>query len=110
MKITKAQLLDRKIYNPYNIASAGPEPKVFIDYNPLGDSWNIKGWEVCCMGSPTSYFSCWRPREDKEPQRLAALAWATERYGIQEWERSPFGSYHPKGWLQALDRSARRTE
>ena len=46
-------------------------------------------------------------RKYKEPMRLEAIAWAAARYKIEgEWERDPWGDYHPAGALQAAQESA----
>lgn len=40
-------------------------------------------------------------REEKAEQLAAALAWASECYGIVEWAKTPFGAYAPKPFVKA---------
>lgn len=116
-KLTKAKLHAMGIRNPHNIASQGPRPQVVIDYYPqdLGRGGHGAKWKVFEIGVQTDPTAPWYehgnkafyPRyplnkENKDACRDAAMAWAAERYGIKEWERSPFGSYHPKGTLASL--------
>ena len=114
-KLTKTDLRARHIYNPWDLAKRQNGLQVFIDYSPqmLGRAMHFACWQVLRIGYKTDKggaawydmgnktFPCYHPRGDKAPQLQAALAWATERYHIAEWERSPFGSYHPKGTLEA---------
>ena len=120
MKLTKAILRKRfRIFNPRDIATQQNGHKIFVVYSPqvVGRAYRSAKWSVASVTEQTDpnahwtehgtkTFHCWHPMEDKEKQRLEALAWATERYGIIEWERSPFGSYHPKGTLEHLDTPA----
>ena len=102
--LTLAWLREHGIYNPWGLAELQDEPRVYVDYVPQGDGRSLQsaGWRTYRVGQNTAQaFICYRPREDKERQRLAAIAWATERYEVAEWERSPFGSWHPKGTLAA---------
>lgn len=109
-RITKAHLEELGIFNPYGLAQTQPEPKVFIVYyiatSGLGSSYAQwvayrPGHRIGRDGGKS--FSIPRPREQKESQRLAAIAWATERWGVKGWEKSPFGSWHPKGTLERLE-------
>ena len=120
-QLTKNDLRARRIYNPWDLAKGQNDPQVFIDYSPqmLGRAMRFACWQVLRIGyktdrgSPAWYaktFTCYHPREDKAPQLQAALAWATERYRIAEWERSPFGSYHPKGTLEATAKQSPEKE
>ena len=102
-RLTKTQLRGRKIYNEWHLAALQDEPKVYLLYSPATDGhiaryaqWsfrqNGRGGEI--KGSTLH-----SPSKDKENYRVALLKWATNEYGITEWERSPFGSYHPVGTL-----------
>jgi hypothetical protein len=52
-----------------------------------------------CHGHKT--FSLWK-REEKEAKRLEAIAWASFVFKVEgEWERDPWGDYHPAGTLEA---------
>lgn len=105
MRLTKNQLRERKIYNEYEIAELQDEPKVWVSFTPYDSRGvDISGWRVYRIGWITAgkqgakaFLN--RGREDKEEKRLEALAWAEDRYGISDWERSPFGSYHPTGTM-----------
>lgn len=111
-RLTKPQLQERKIYNPYGLAELQDQPKVWVEFTPngTGRSMTIGGWRVHHLGyssDPDNKFGSKAfinlSRDDKEEKRLQAIAWATERYTIQDWERSPFGTYHPVG---TMDRAA----
>lgn len=106
---TKAQLRERLISNPYGLAATQPEPRVAVEYYPEGDHSNPR-WVVFGVGfkvypegtwsqDGNRVFVCFRPSEDKESKLSKAIEWATGRYGITDWERSPFGSYHPVGTM-----------
>ena len=110
MKLTKNQLREQKVYNEHNYADLQDDPyKVWVSYTPTdrnSRSMTVSGWYVHRNGYRTdpkdrTGSKCFvdHGRRDKEEKRLEAIAWATERYGIQEWERSPFGSYHPVGTM-----------
>ena len=107
-KLTKNQLRDRHIINTYNLANLQDEPKVWVTYTPseIGRSMVVSGWSVHRVGYYTDPNKRYQSkafvnygRHDKEEKRLQALAWAEERYKITDWERSPFGSYHPVGTM-----------
>ena len=118
MRITRETLRLLRLITPRDIARAGPEPRIFIDYMPqdLTRGGHNAKWQVYGVGFKTDpeghwddygnkTFDCWRPSVDKEPQRLAAIAWATKQYGVKEWERSLYGSYHPAGTVAAALRA-----
>ena len=106
-KLTKNKLRERRVFNEYELGNLQDEPKVWFSFIPQGDwrSMVSSGWYVHRLGYNTdglqkeSKSFIHHGREDKEPKRLEAMAWASERYNIHEWERSPFGSYHPVGTL-----------
>lgn len=113
MAVTKAKLREFDIVNQHNLASCDGGLHVWVGYSPAdtGRAYRSAKWQVCRVGFKTDAsasawwgdngnktFNVYR-REEKESQRLAAIEWATKRYGIEEWEKSPFGSYHPKGTL-----------
>ena len=117
MRITKDTLHRLDLINPYDVARAGPKPRVFIDYRPqdLSRAGHPARWQVCGIGFKTDpdghwedyghkTFNCFRPSKDKEFMRLEAVAWASEKYGVEEWEKSPYGSYHPLGTMAAAIR------
>jgi hypothetical protein len=69
-------------------------------------------WQVIKPGDKTDAGGRWynhghktfnvRGREEKEARRLEAIAWASSVYNITgEWERDPWGGYHPEGALEA---------
>ena len=112
---TKAQLNAMGVFNPHGLAKHCGGLTVYVEYSPqdLGRIAHFAKWQVIRIGYKTDpdghwsdnghkTFTAYNPREEKEKQLQAALAWASERYGITEWERSPFGSYHPKGTGAAI--------
>ena len=111
--LTKEQWRTRHIFNPYTLANAAGGLKVFIDYRPQdrGRASVTAAWVVVRIGYRTDPDGFWRDDGHKtfnlwhgseRQQRLdEATAWASERYGITAWERSPFGSWHPEGTMAA---------
>lgn len=120
-KLTKAKLHAVGIRNPHDIATkAAFAPLLYVAYSPqdLGRGGNSARWTVKGIGFDTHPKAPWyqygckafypdisQPlnKINKDATRDKALAWASENYGVTEWERSPFGSYHPKGTLAALN-------
>ena len=101
-RLTIKQLRDRKIYNEWHLAALQDSPRVYLEYYPATDGhlaqyacWpfrEYKGGEI--TGAVLN-----QPSKQKQHHRLALLEWALKEYDISEWERSPFGSYHPVGTL-----------
>lgn len=114
MKLTKNILREQyEVHNPFEIAKK-TNTKVYIDYCTAlhGRMARNACWQVLGVGFNTDpdapwynygnkTFNVWG-RDDKESKRLEAISWTSEKYGIAEWEKSPFGSYHPKGTLEKL--------
>lgn len=120
--MTKNDLRAMGIFNEHDLAKRDGGSNLYVCYRAQdnGRGGHSSGWLVIRVGHKTDpeghwgeygnkYFLTWG-RHDKEEKRLEAIAWATARYGIQEWERSPFGSYHPKGTLTGLRQAARARE
>jgi len=42
-------------------------------------------------------------RVDKESKLAEIKAVAEQRYGVKEWEKSPFGSWHPLGTMAKVE-------
>jgi hypothetical protein len=114
MKLTRAILAEKyKIHNPHNLATA-THTQIVVAYVPAdtGRGGQAAHWTVYSPYFETDPNAAWYNhgcktfmvwgRHDKEAMRLEALSWATAQYGITEWERSPFGSYHQKGTLARL--------
>jgi len=107
--ITKAQLLALSI-NAYDLASLQDEPKVYIAYySPMsGFAARYAQWVVHRIRYRTGgslgdkYFPVPSISKDKERKRLEAITWASQKYRISEWEKSPLGTYHPKGTLERV--------
>ena len=109
----KAKLAERGIWDSYALAKTTPL-KVYL-YLRADNSRERGGhspwWAVKRIGFITNKNAAWYEdgsktfayynRDGKEDARLAALAWASERYGIKEWERDPWGGYHPIGAIEA---------
>lgn len=91
---------------------ADPAGQVWIGYNtsaprsPVGSWWAVyrRGYKTDPKGDWYRYgnkaFSAYG-RADRAPKLAAAQAWAGERYGIQEWKRTPFGSYGDAAFVTA---------
>jgi len=112
MKLTKPQWKEQfKVYNPHDLARLGGEPPVYVDYHgaETGRAYRSAKWVVIhirektdpsghWMDNGSKVFNVYR-KEEKEQQLKAALEFG-KKYGVVEWERSPFGSFHPKGTME----------
>lgn len=110
---TKLQLGERNICNSHNVCTSGGG-KVYIDYRAwdsvsrCSSAWLVHGigFETDPAGSHFSdhgskSFGVWG-RDVKAVKLKHAKAWASERYGIDEWERDPFGGWQDKRVWQAV--------
>lgn len=97
-----------KVANPHGFYGKG---HVFIAYTPADYGRGGRGahWQVHRPGFETDpggdwynhgrkTFQVWAAHgkshaETKRAVLAEAQAWASERYGITEWKRDPFGSY-----------------
>ena len=113
-KITD-KLNEAGIYNAHGFAGHG---NVYIVYTPND---NMRGglsarWQVDRPGYRTDPDAHWQDRgcktfdlfnvggthkEKKEIAFAEAKAWASERYGITEWARTPFGSWMDANFVKA---------
>lgn len=95
------------VYNPHSFAGHG---NVFIHYSPneVGRISRPAVWRVYRVGFKTDPGAFWMDNGSKAFQlyrydgthaerKIACLeeakTWASERYGITEWARTPFGSW-----------------
>jgi hypothetical protein len=110
-------------HNTYNVIAfainfGGIEHGVFVKYRyqQTGRAYQSAAWQVMRPGVKTDPKAHWQDhgnktfyvytpvRESKEPQRLAAIEWASKRYGFdpQDWVRSPFSdAWLPRSVLDA---------
>ena len=116
MKLTKAVLRAAGIYNSYDLARRQPEPRVYLDYYPQWAGRYSTGavWAICRDGQhiDSTRYPSWYSvvdktfsvfgRSEKEPTLAVAQAWASAQYGIAEWEKSVYGSWHPAGTLALI--------
>ena len=116
MKLTRAQWAALIIHNPYTLAKAGAAPQVFLVWFSRqhlgGNAWHVHRIGYQTNPEPGSWydygnktftaFGTGLPAVKAKALALeSAQAWASERYGITEWERSPFGSWHPAGTMES---------
>jgi hypothetical protein len=98
------------IHNAWGFAGHG---NVYIGYTP-GDSGRggrSANWQVIRPGYKTDPKGPWYNngyktfsvygRVDKEPKLNEAKQWVSERYGIKEWARTPFGSWMDAEFVKA---------
>lgn len=90
-----------------------PEVVPFVAYTPAepGRGYRSAHWQVIRGKYITDKDAHWRDngkktfsmyrREEKAKQLEAALAWASDRYNITEWAKTPFGSYAPAAFVKA---------
>lgn len=97
-KVTE-QLREFGIFNPIGFYGTEPFVSIFVQTNRrtcipsavcvtkrgvnLGAAWYDHGSKRFSYGS----------REDKKEQLEAAKEWASDKFGITQWMRDPFGSY-----------------
>jgi hypothetical protein len=94
-----------KVFNPYAFAGNG---NVYIDYRPQdsGRGGYSSGYLVIRPGFVTDpkahwtedgskFFLVWG-RKDRANVFEQAKAWASAKYGIKKWARTPYGS-----WMEA---------
>lgn len=100
------QLRGIGIYNPHGFAVTGT---VFIDYYPNENGRGGRGarWVVDAVGFKVDPNAPWYAMGRKEFSILGrgthaevkahqleeTKNWASEKYGIKEWERTPFGTF-----------------
>ena len=115
-KMTKEKLKAIGIFNPHNFCTIGGG-RIFVGYSPqvTGRAYRTAKWQVCGVREKTDPKAFWMDNgqkafdvngvaanssgthaEIKEIQRLAAIAWATEKYGIDDWVKDPFGDYQER--------------
>lgn len=107
-----------KVYNAHEFYNgAEPSGQVYIVYTPAtyGLAALSPHWTVLWVGHVTGPLGEYRPynhrvwvtggRGSFADRKAAALAvvqqWATERYGITDWKRDPFGSYGSGAFIDA---------
>lgn len=93
----------RGIYNTFRFAGAH---NVWIDYVAAtgGLSAMYAYWGVVQPRLKTETFTV-TGRERKAPQLQAAKEWASARYGVAEWVKTPYGT-----WMDAAVYAARLAE
>mgnify|MGYP001605275579 CR=1 FL=1 len=92
------------IHNQYAFADAEGSP-VWITYRP-SDKWTSPGWLVCRNGFKTDPKASWKDYgckfflvgldKTRQEQLEVAKQWASEKYGIKEWAKTPYGA-----WMEA---------
>lgn len=110
-KLTKKQWNERGIHNPHNIAARASGVLIYYRKQETGRAYRGAAWQVAQIGKytdPTSHngnktfmiFS-----DSKEEAFEKAKAFALEKFGVAEWERDPWGSWHPIGDLEVAGKS-----
>jgi hypothetical protein len=113
MKVTKDILKAAGLHNSHTICQRGGS--IYVTFFPASLGMSAK-WQVIKPNGKTDPNAHWSDygnktfdvygRPDKEAKRLEAIQWASFVYNTgDEWERDPFGGYHPKGTIErALNR------
>jgi len=90
------QLKAVKVYNEYDFAQDG---QAYI-WRANGSDWGYPSWVVSRRGWRTANHGDGEFHIPSVSQRAEVLekakAWASERYDIKDWKRTPFG-----GWMDA---------
>jgi hypothetical protein len=116
-RLTKDQWRAARVFNPHEIARLGGG-KVFIGYRSRGDSRSciVPGWMVHGIGfnvDPGGHWSdngsMWFEGRNRpgNPGLQKAKDWAARRYGIDAWERDPFGGWHDAAAFERATAKAR---
>lgn len=93
-------------------AAMHEEVPPIVVYRPTqqGRAYQSAAWQILRPGFKTDARGHWTNNwmktfdvyalEEREAQRLAAIAWATEQYHITEWAKSPITlSRGPRSWI-----------
>ncbi len=109
MKLTKKEWNALGVWNSHDISERGT--KIRVSYRPAeyGRGSFPAAWQIVRIGYKTDPKSHWKDdghitftingRADNPVQLKKALALATKRYGVKEWEKDPWGDWHPMGTL-----------
>lgn len=97
------------VYNDYDFAEAGTTAgEVYVMYCPWdGMGVGCSVTRICLKNGHTDPDGPWYNRGNKtftgkrKVSLPEALEWATTRYGISEWKRTPFGSYMDAGFVKS---------
>lgn len=101
-------LRELRVFNEYDFAQGN----VYIQYCPriTGRISSSAKWQVRKRGEETDSKAAWYNhgnktfcvygRAEKQPQLLAAIQWASEKYGILQWAKTPFGSYMSDSFVE----------
>ena len=107
-KLTE-QLRSLGIYNPHIFAGIG---NVLIHYTPAdnGRGGSAAKWVVARPGFATDPKASWYDygnktfvvigRENKNVKLDEAKRWASAKYGIKDWARTPYGSWMDAGFVK----------
>lgn len=92
------------IFNSHDVMTVAKEAgllPVSVCFSPqeTGRSYRAANWRVYCLGMKTDPTAHWTDygnktfgisrRNSQEEARQDALAWATEKFGVQEWDTIP---------------------
>lgn len=110
----KAEVLSAVgVHNPHNFCVFG-SGTVYIDYSPrdTGRGGHSASWQVTGVNHKTDPSGPWYNYgrktwtcavSDRAEKLAAAKAWASERYGITEWAKDPFGGWQDKRVVDAVN-------
>ena len=108
-KALREALREVGIYNPHLLCRKGGGT-VYVDYRPAqpGPAYHGAAWQIIAVRGPkTDPGAHWRDygnktfnvvcRAERDPQRVAALGWASEFLGLLDggdgWVKDPFVAY-----------------
>lgn len=110
--ITKNQLRELKIYNPYNLARKA-QSKLYIGYTPgeSGRMAHYPKWLIIGIGFKVNPNGAWYTygnkefsiscRAEKIPALNETIQWCYDNYTIpkDQWEKDPYGGRQIKGTI-----------
>lgn len=110
-KLTKKQWNERHVFNGHNLAQAGLGLYIAFFPQVTGRMYRSAKWQIVKVGEKTDANASWEDcgnksfhvhfDQSKDAQLDAAKKWAFDTFGVSEWERDPWGNWHPKGSMEA---------
>lgn len=91
-----------RLINICNSSGYAGKGNVFI-WRRAGDSWTTPAFLVCRVGFKTDVNAHWQDhgnksfmvmsRDEAKTALAEAQKWASDKYGIKEWAKNPFGDW-----------------
>jgi len=114
-KLTKAECNAVNVHNSYNLCELGGGT-LYVGFCSHASRAGIpSGWKVVGLGFQTDPKAHWTDNGCKtfdgkkhSEAKQQAMDWASEKYGVEDWVRDPFGGYQDKKVFDAAVVKARK--